>query len=97
MKRLIIITDDTAGLTTDQFHVNENSSATIAARGLAGSEAIALHMRVNDDWIALFQEGAAVSLTATNNILYAVPPGVYRLVKTATAAATSVEIYNLGG
>jgi len=97
MKRQTIISADTAGLTTTRFHVNENSSVTIAARGLAGVETITLQIYVNSGWTDVYQEDSVVAMTATNNLLYAVPVGIYRLVKSATAGATSVDMYNIGG
>lgn len=78
---------------SDPFFIDARAG-TLSADGLATTETVGIQYSANGGvtWTNLFDEGAAVALTATRPQVTLLGVGKYRCVKSATAAACGVYI-----
>ena len=90
--KLLLIDRQTAAATSFPFKVSIGSNPALTASGLAGAETVTLQVLTGDSWDnAKNSSGADITLTATSPQHTILAEGTYRVVKTSTAAATTVQ------
>lgn len=94
MAALTLIAQQTPAVSVPrQFRVKQLSlPMTLIATNLAGSEEVDVFVSVDDglNFEAVFQDGAAVALTATANTMAVNSPGLFAVTKDATAGLAGV-------
>lgn len=72
----------------------DDERANVAAYGLAGSERIAIQLKVGSNWLSVpLEDGSSSDITATNTIRQVQGPGAFRLSKGVISGAVSMVFY----
>ena len=92
----ILIPAQTAAVTVVKFFsiTEDDVPATLMATNLAGSESVPVVFTVDDATTseAAFQEGTAVTLTATDNVKSINSPGRFGVTKPVTVGVSGVFV-----
>ena len=89
---LTLLAAATGGGTSSDLAVRNGHTATLIASNLAGAETGSIQISYDGGttFINLFSDGSQQQLTATNNTATVYGPGIFRVVKSATAGACGI-------
>jgi len=92
MATVNLVNELTTAVTTGDIPVTQDEGVvSFFQSGLAGVESIAIEQKVNGNYVAIVESGAAIVLDVNNTNQICRGPAVIRLVKGTTAGAVSVD------
>lgn len=87
-----ILAATTSAVASDAFRIVNEATITSTALGSGETGDIQI-THDGSTWQDLFREGSQQQLTDTNNAVTVVGPGKFRVNKSATASATSINLW----
>ena len=102
MMPIVLLTATTDAEASSLFRVvNEGGKPGVPAHftcpGIAGAETGTMQMQdASEGWHDYYVDGTLQQVTATNTGVAVYAPGIYRINKSSTAGATSVEVSTEG-
>lgn len=93
-KSIVLLAAQTGAITTGEFTLDQGSELTIVSNPLAGVETVTIQIYDNAKaaWYDLTLDGKKQTLDLNTNAIQIYGIGVYRCVKSVTAATVGVSI-----
>lgn len=94
MQMISLLSPSTSSAMSDGLAMERGQAITFAADGTLGTaETIPVEIKTASGWMAVVEGGAAVALSADDNVVSTDKPGIYRVNKGVTSGAVGVTVY----